>query len=86
MVNIKIDEQDWTARGLTFKHTGSVVQQYHFMIDGRSDVCTALVSGETISLFPERDVSHRALLSVLDRDAREAPAGFGRGGFGVNIG
>jgi hypothetical protein len=85
-LDIKIDEQDWTARGLAFRRTGSVVQQYHFMIDGRSDVCTALVSGETISLFPERDVSHRALLSVLDREALETPAGFGRAGFGINIG
>jgi hypothetical protein len=85
-LDIKIDEKGWTERGLVFKRKGSSVPQYHFIIDGRSDVCSTIVSGDNIVLFPERDVSHRALLAALRQDLPEDSAGFGRGGFGVNIG
>lgn len=85
-MQIAIDEEGWRKRGLAFERKGGV---YRFMIDGRSDVCVALINGDQLDLFPERSVEHKALLTALGQpvpEAAQASSGFGGGGFGVNVG
>lgn len=85
-MQIPIDEEAWRSRGLTFQRKGGI---YRFLLDGRSDVCAAAISGDHLDLFPERSVEHKALLTALGEAIPEAPEsapGFGGGGFGVNRG
>lgn len=59
-----IDEAAWRTKGLGFARDGN---RYRFIIPGRSDVCDVLVEGDSIRLFVQRDVAHRALQSLLSQ-------------------
>jgi hypothetical protein len=59
-----VDENAWLANK-DIRHFVLEGDAYHFWLRGRTDTCTAMVSGSEIEIFPERSSGQRRLASVL---------------------
>lgn len=67
-MKITIDETAWNARDQIRSVTKADdldPPQFLFVLKGRSDVVPAVISGDSIEIFPERSASQKALREAL---------------------